>query len=606
MACQRPPPSTSESTPASAPSPPKLPAAVILVTIDTLRADRLGCYGHGGIETPFIDRIAADGIRFEQAVAQAPMTLPSHCSILTGAYPAYTGVHDQAGFTLKPDLPTLAEILKSAGYQTAAFVASSILNSQTGLGRGFDRYSDLSAGEDVERRADQVMTDALQWIAGAGPQKFFVWIHLFDPHAPYAPPEPFRSRYRASPYDGEIAFVDSVVGSLTRALVDAGRYDGALIAVTGDHGESLGEHGEKTHGLFLYDSTLRVPLILKAPQSQWKGRVVSDQVRSIDIAPTILQLLALPQAPRMQGNGLLSMVAGKWNRPPLVAYSETYYPYYHFQWSPLVAVRTEQYKYIVAPRRELYDSRNDPQETRNIATGNSSIATQMEETAQRYATFGADTGSIPAMEKLDRATLERLRSLGYLGVSAGKARQADLSKLPDPKDRIEVYNLLQEALSDAREGRVELSTAKLLRVVRQDDRLVEAHLNLGANYAQGGQYERAVRALRRALELDDTNVTAAYDLALCYAQQGRLGDAVQGFQRTLSLDPNDSRARVALGRAYQLQGKLDDAIEAFRKALEQNAGLTQAREFLSQAYDAKGWKEAAAAERLRAGQPPPH
>ena len=239
-------------------------ANVVLITVDTLRADHLACYGYRHIQTPAIDRLARKGVLFQQDIAQVPLTLPSHCSLLTGLLPAATGVRDQAGYTLPAGTPGIAGLLKVAGLQTAAFVASSVLNAETGLNRGFDLYSDVSsgprgspAGEGLEYRGDQVMTKALSWIALQGPKRFFAWIHLYDPHTPYAPPEPYRTQYAAAPYDGEIAFVDSLIARLTDTLATSALYDNTLIVLTSDHGEALGEHGESTHGFFLYDSTLR-------------------------------------------------------------------------------------------------------------------------------------------------------------------------------------------------------------------------------------------------------------------------------------------------------------------------------------------------------------
>jgi arylsulfatase A-like enzyme/Tfp pilus assembly protein PilF len=575
-------------------------ANVVFITVDTLRADRLPCYGYKALQTPAIDRLARDGILFERTVAPAPMTLPSHCSIFTGAYPAYTGVHDQAGFTLKPDQVTLAEVLKSAGYETAAFVGASILNSRTGLAQGFDLYSDLSGRQESERRGDQVIEEAVRWLGSPGRRNFFAWIHLFDPHAPYRPPEPFRGAYRDNPYDGEIAFVDSVIGTLIRALVASGRYEDAIIVFTSDHGESLGEHGEKTHGLFLYDSTLRVPLIVKAPNLRGKSAIVREQVRAIDIAPTLLYLLSLPKPATMQGSELVSLIERRSQGPPLLAYSETYYPYYHLRWSPLVAVRDERYSYIRAPRPELYDRQSDPQESHDIAGAGPAIAAEMDRKAREYDRLSApgSGAGAPATDKVERATLERLRSLGYLSVSPRKTGKLDFAKLPDPKDKVGIYNSLLDALGDAEEGRIQQSTIRLKRVIEQEPELVDAHLNLGSNYAQSGECEKAVRAFQRVLELDEGNVSAIYNVALCQAQQGKLEQAVQGFRRLLSLDPDDNQARLALGRAYQLQGKLDAAIQTLKSAVEKEPGLVRAHEFLSQAYETKGWKEAAASERL--------
>ena len=463
-----------------------------------------------------------------------------------------------------------------------------------------------------ERRGDQVMQEALTWIRARGRGRFFAWIHLFDPHTSYAPPEPYQTQYQARPYDGEVAFVDELVGSLIGFLKENRLYEDSLIVFTSDHGESLGEHGEASHGLFLYDSTLRIPLIVKIPGSQWKGKIIPQQVRGIDIAPTILQLVSLKARRQMQGRGLLALITGKWNQPELVAHSETYYPYYHFQWSPLFSLRTASFKYIDAPRPELFDLEADPEEKRNIVRENRSMAASLEERLeQEYHRFTSEDvqNRVPQPEAIDPERMARLRSLGYVGFSAGGARRPAPEGLPDPKDKIGVYSLLMEAFHDSEQGRFQKSTRKLKEVLRQDDALVDAHLYLGLNLVEAADYQNATDSFKKVLELDQQNVLATFNLALCYANLGKLEAAYEGLHRTLELDPGDTPARVALGRVYQLQGKTDEAIEAFQSAIRQSPDLAEAHLFLSQAYEVKGWKDKAQAERLQAerlGSPVAH
>jgi arylsulfatase A-like enzyme/Tfp pilus assembly protein PilF len=577
----------------------------ILITVDTLRADHLACYGYRGVSTPSVDRLAADGVLFRQDISQVPLTLPSHCSLLTGLPPAATRVHDQAGFTLPPDIPTLSTILKGAGLATAAFVGSSVLNADTGLARGFDVYSDLSsssgasaAGEEQERPGDQVMGEALRWIETPGRGRFFIWIHLFDPHAPYAPPEPYRTQYAAVPYDGEIAFVDSVVGRLVAALQSRGSYDKTLIVFTADHGEGLGEHAEQTHGFFLYDSTLRVPLIMKFPGSQFKGRVIAEQVRGIDVAPTILHALSVGIPSGMQGVELEGLAAGRARASAPPALSETYFPYYHFGWSPLTSIRTGQYKFVRAPRPELYDLGSDPQERQNIAEANRVAAGQL------AAQLG-NPGSPPKPGNVSSDKLAKLKTLGYLG---SRTAQASAS-LADPKDKIETYNLLESALRDSEQGRLQESNTKLRRALTQDARLLDAHLNLGVNLAQLGDVPGAVDSFRKALSLDPRNVIAIYNLALGNAQMGRAKEAIDGFQRALEIDPRQARARLDLGRVYLMEGNTDAAIQAFQRVIQENPNFGEAHYQLSRAYNQKGWEQPAQGELLAAQrlgfQPPP-
>ncbi|HEY3233156.1 MAG TPA: sulfatase, partial [Polyangiaceae bacterium] len=389
-------------------------APLILITVDTLRADRLECYGYTQIKTPHINRLATDGSLFSNAFAHVPLTLPSHWSILTGTYPTFHGVRHNAYAEPRRDTPSLAEALKSGGYASAAFVGSFVLDRRFGLARGFDYYFDnFSASRhegvspaDVERRGDEVVKAFAGWLAHQTHSRFFAWIHLFDPHAPYDPPEPFRSLYSGPPYDGEVAFIDRLVGEIVSLLQS--KYPNATIIFTADHGEALGEHGEETHGLFLYDASLHVPLIVKTGGTR-KGSVIDSQVRSIDIAPTLLALAGLQRPGSMQGTNLVPLLRGGRSKAPSSSYSETYYPTYGFGWSELRSVRTEQFKYIDAPRPELYDLASDPKESRNLVASNGAAAARMKDLL--FETVRLSSGGVPREapleRKVDPATLER-------------------------------------------------------------------------------------------------------------------------------------------------------------------------------------------------------
>ena len=445
------------------------------------------------------------------------------------------------------------------------------------------------------------MGRALEWMSTQDDGRFFAWIHLFDPHSPYGAPEPFGGRYRTRPYDGEVAYVDSLTGDLVRHLKRLRLYDRTLLVFTSDHGESLGEHGESSHGMFLYDATVRIPLILKAAASTWKGKVIREQVRGVDIAPTILQLAGLRVDDQIQGRGLLSLIRGRWNQPELAAYSETYYPYYHFQWSPLFSMRARGFKYIDAPQPELYELASDAGERRNIIGERPSMAAYLKETLEgEYQKFSAGRDEPPQPEQMDRATIERLKSLGYLGFASGTAKLPSTEGLADPKDRIGLYELLQQAFQDSEEGRLIESNSKLRKVVAQEEGLIDAHLYLGLNSVQMGQFSDAVEAFQAVLRRDPGNLMALYNLSLSYLNQGRPEAAVPGLERTLQLDPEDVTARVALGRAYQLIGRLDDAVDALEKAVAARPDFADALDFLSQAYARKGRTAKAEAARRRA------
>jgi arylsulfatase A-like enzyme len=579
----------------------------LLITVDTLRADRLECYGYGKVKTPVMNRLAEEGVMFQQAVAQVPLTLPSHCSILTGLSPRSTGVRDQAGFSLANEKTTLAELFKSSGYETAAFVGASVLNAAGGLGQGFDVYSDLTSvtgktteGE-TERRGDAVITEALQWMLASGRKPFFVWIHLFDPHTPYSPPEPYKSQYAASPYDGEIAYVDSLLGSLFSTLSERRLEQTTTVLFTSDHGEGLGEHGEQAHGYFLYDATLRVPLIIKDPSSQLRNRVVRDQVRSIDIAPTLIELFRLSKPDQMEGQSLVSLAHGEREPSPRIAFSETYFPFYHFEWSPLHSIRTLSFKYIEAPKPELFDLAHDPAESENVLKSQAEVASSLAEQLKRDSSKSL-ANPTQALGAISAASGAQLRSLGYVGAarSPGKSKPTDFSKLPDPKDKIALYNLLEEALHDAEEGRTGQSNRKLLQILRQDPRIVDAHLNLGVNRAQKGENAKAIQSFKQVLKLDDRNVVATYNLALCYAKLKMWEEAAEGFKATLLLSPEDPQPQLDLGRVYLLQGDFDAAARTLKSLLARNPASSEGHYLLSQVYQAKGMKAEAENELLSA------
>ncbi len=340
---------------------------VVVITIDTLRADHLGCYGYKQIHTPNIDALAADGARFERAYTAVPVTLPSHTAIFTGTYPMLSGMHDFAANKLNPTQPTLASVLKEHGYATAAVIGSAVLDSRFGLNRGFDFYYDHfdfsrleEANLDEMERPGNIVADlALDWLGKNSQKKFFLWMHLYDPHFPYRPPEPYSHEYAAQPYDGEIAFADAQLGRLLRFLKEKGLYQNTLIVLSGDHGESLGEHGEKTHGFFIYNATMHVPLIIRLPGKP-AALVVGDPVSLIDLMPTILAAAGLETPAQVQGRSLLPSLQGKPGEPNRSLYGETFLPRLHFNWSELRGVENAKYHFIDAPRPELYDLNERP------------------------------------------------------------------------------------------------------------------------------------------------------------------------------------------------------------------------------------------------------
>ncbi|HYT68982.1 MAG TPA: sulfatase [Vicinamibacterales bacterium] len=410
------------------------PAAVVIITLDTTRADRLPVYGFMNAPMPNLERLAREGIVFDRATSVAPLTLPAHCSLFTGLFPPAHGVRDNAGRPLAEDQTTLAEILRAQGFRTGAFVGSVVLDAERGLAQGFDHYSGVPGGEPPirgfdarRRRADAVITDALHWIEARDDTPFFAWVHLYDAHKPYATQEPFRSKY-SDPYIAEIAFADSQIGRLLETLERRKILDRTIVVVAGDHGEALGEHGERDHGIFVYESVLHVPLILRAPSVA--PRRVPGVVRLVDVMPTVLDLLGFSH-PKLDGVSLVDMMRGETQQPELDAYSESQYPL-RFGWSPLRALRAGRYKLIEAPRPELYDLERDPFEQQNIYEERRTLAAAMTRQLELVDHSGSahDDGpdDAPSAE-----WQQRLASLGYVGATVSRD-VANRRDLPDPKD----------------------------------------------------------------------------------------------------------------------------------------------------------------------------
>src|SRR3982751_1126231 len=396
---------------------------LVIITLDTTRADRMGAYGNKEVETPAFDRLAREGVLFDQAVSVAPLTLPAHSSMFTGKFPPEHGVRDNGGFFLGPEQVTLAEILKSRGYRTGGFVAAYVLDSKWGISQGFDTYFDkfdLSEAKGVslgaiQRPANEVVDQALPWIESAHGQPFFAWIHLYDAHSPYRPPEPFATKYKGHPYNGEIAFTDSQVARVIQSLESHGLYDRTVVMVLGDHGESLGDHGEAAHGFFIYNSVTHVPFVIRAPFAATHARKVTDPVRSVDVMPTALDLLGAAPPSGIAGASLAPLLAGAKRELGLDAYSEAMYPLHHYGWSDLRALRSGRYKVIDAPRPELYDMERDPQETTNLYDGRKQLGDTMIGQLRALETkFEKTDAALPAGD-VDPEARQRLAALGYVG-----------------------------------------------------------------------------------------------------------------------------------------------------------------------------------------------
>jgi choline-sulfatase len=516
------------------------PPNVLVVTIDTLRADRLGCYGFGLAHTPAIDRLAEEGVRCTDVATSAPITLPAHCSIMTGLYPPAHGVRDNGNYALGPNAVTLAERLRAAGYRTGAFVSAAVLTRRYGLDQGFDTYDDDLWSEDEpplfmirERPAPRTADRVLAWLDGwkqGSRQPFFLWVHLFDPHQPYQVHSVDLAALAPTPYDAEIAEADRGVGRIVDWLRQQGVLDHTLVVLTADHGESLDEHGEPTHGVFIYDATIHVPLVWRLPGVFAAKTTYGGPVRHVDIVPTVLGVLGLPGGDTTQGTNLLPALQGRATPPDLVQYSEARLAEEGFGMAPLFGVRHAGWKWIAAPRPELYDLRSDPRELTNLSRAGAAGPRSLEHDLEAVTSDSAGRALDAPTRQLDRETEEMLRALGYLAPPEQRAEMGGR----DPKDGMALYKTLQEA-----------------RQLVQADRLDQAR-------------ERLDEVIAAAPE----NVTARNLLGYVAVKRGDLDDAERQYVASLEQQPRQHRIHGALGALALRRGDLDEAARRFHRALE--------------------------------------
>jgi choline-sulfatase len=529
-----------------------------------LRADRLGCYGYSAAETPNLDRLARSGAIFETAISQAPLTPPSHASMFTATYPPVHKVRDTGGFILQPESTTLAEVLQQQGWDTGAFVGSSVLNKSFGLAQGFAVYDDempkpdasRMAAEHPERRAGEVVDRAIKWLGSRSGKPFFLWVHVFDPHAPYDPPAPFKA------YDGEVAYTDQQLGRLFDSIAAKSSLDNTLVAVLSDHGESLSDHGEFTHGVFLYDSTLRIAFMLAGPGVP-KNLRVKQQARTIDLAPTLFALMGVTTPESMQGTSLTPVLRGQQVRADF-SYSETLFPKINMGWSELRAIRTDRWKYIRAPKPELYDIVSDPGESTNVITSHPAEVQELEAKLNSVVKGSGKESVSTAM--VDRGTGDRLRSLGYLG--GGSPRNYELTgKGIDPKDRLQVVRLLQFDLAPESRLPAAERTARLQRAVVLDPTNPTIYFHLGEEYARTGRDEDAVKLYRNGIQNGVRTAWLYSRLGRLYLQRGNQAEAIAAYERAAQLNPSDAESLSDLGLVYLETGRTGDAERVFKWAV---------------------------------------
>jgi arylsulfatase A-like enzyme/Tfp pilus assembly protein PilF len=573
---------------------------LLLITLDTVRADYMSCNGSDRVRTPSLDRLARRGANFTRTRAAVPLTLPSHASILTGTYPPTHGVRDNAGYRLPEEQVALAELLRENGYETAAFIGAFVLDSRFGLAQGFDVYddrtwSDITMLENLkaERNAEAVFGAFSQWFQDyEGKKPFFVWIHYYDPHAPYEPPEPYRSQYRVDPYAGEVAYTDAYVGKIMELLEGRDFIENTVVAVVGDHGEGLGEHDEQTHSLLIYNSTLHVPMIVCAPGLVPEGRTIHALTRTIDLAPTLLDYLGF--AARLgQGESLRPLIDKGEAEYTIASYSESLYPSIHLGWSALRGLETDRYRYILAPQPELYDLSTDTAEKINRIDSHPKIAQELQQQLEALAPAAPSSAAVPTIEP---ETAAMLRSLGYVtetGLEAGTV---------DPKEKMITWNQIQFAIHKFGQRDYAQALAALELALKSDDRIpmiyqymgscymelkrygdakrvylqarekgietVDQHVNLGIILHNEQESAEARGELQKAIALDEKSVPAHYRLANVYRAEKHFAKALEHYRKALDINPSYVYALNGLGMTFSRLGRDEDALDAFKKAVD--------------------------------------
>jgi arylsulfatase A-like enzyme/Tfp pilus assembly protein PilF len=559
------------------------PANVIVITLDTTRADRMGFLGSNRGLTPNLDAFARQSAVFTHAYSQAPLTPVSHATIFSGTYPQFHQVLDFP-MPLAKDLPFAPDILHAHGYHTAAFIGSLALDpagGAPGFDRGFDTYfADFHSREfhekdrykTVERRGEEVVAHALAWLTEHPQGPFFLWAHLYDPHDPYDPPEPYKTRFNKEPYDGEIAYVDSVVGKFFKELKARGLYDDAAIAVTADHGESLGAHGEDTHGVFLYDETIHVPLVIKLPKGgelgDEPGKKIDNRVELVDVLPTLLQAIGVDVPAEVQGESLLGLMKGDaaeaWRDRP--AYSESDYPYLAYGWGALQAMRVGKYLYVQAPHRELYDQVVDAKAEHNLAPQMSAVADTL---AGRVDAFRQKTTNKREAAKVtvDASTRDKLAALGYVA-SSNTTTAAAAGQGPDPKDKIATANEIRRINTMFENGRFQDAIEPLQKLIAKEPGMAILYGKLGGSYMKLHQYDKAVPVLTKAVELDPGLSMAQMDLGRSLLRIGEFDRSVKVFESIVARTPKLLDAQIFLEMAYARDNRLPEAIQQCQKVLE--------------------------------------
>jgi arylsulfatase A-like enzyme/Flp pilus assembly protein TadD len=589
----------------------------VIVTIDTLRADHVGAYGRADAATPFLDSLARDGAMARQASAHVPLTRPSHVSIFTGRLPTETAIRDNISPAVVPAVPLLAEVLKKAGFTTGAFVSSVVLDPSSGLDRGFDTYSaEFEGGAEeaqflntVQKKGDRTTAEAIAWLEKSAPAsgRLFLWLHLYDPHDPYEPPEPYASRFRDRPYDGEVAFADSLVKRLDDSLGRLGLRGDTALVVTSDHGEGLGDHGESLHGFFAYQSTLAVPFLVRGPGVR-AGTQVSAVVRLVDVFPTALDLVAVPVPgdAHPAGRSLAPELRGQTALPEPVVYAESLVPLLHFGWSDLRVIREGRWKYIQAPHPELYDLSADPGERKNLAAEPDQGSRTQAMAAALGKVLDAERAALRDSRSAPAVSPELLEKLGALGYVGGRAAAETAAPGADPKDMLPDFRIANDGI---REGLLRLhakdyaaSAARFQSVLARGISSFEIHFylaralfglkryaeaarhfeeaakrapahgpaweGLAQSLAAAGQTDRALEALARGQKALPQGASLRAQEAGLLRNLGRREDARRVYETAIAIAPRSARLRSDLGELLRDMGRIDDAVRRQQEATE--------------------------------------
>ena len=526
---------------------------VLLITLDTTRADHLPIYGYTGVKTPNLDSLASESYVFEDAVSHVPLTLPAHTSILTGMLPVAHGIRDNAGFFVDQELVTLPEVLKAKGYSTSAFVSAFVLDSRWQLNQGFDLYHDYFSLEEfnqltpqeAQRSAEETASEAAQWLQNLKDGPFFSWVHFYDPHDPYDPPEPFKTEYSSRLYDGEIAYMDGSIGRLLGAISSSGLEKNTIVIVTADHGEGLGDHQEETHAIFVYDTTQRVPLLIRVPGAA--GKRVSGLARHIDLAPTILDLLGIEINHQMQGSSLVPFMNGTVDSGR-TAYMESMYAELHFGWSPVRSLVTSRFKYIDSPRPELYDRIQDRAETRNLIILESNHAKILKEKLDEIV---ARHQNASEPQQMDPETEAGLRALGYIGTVTTSQSGRNI----DPKDRIHLARNLQVATAHLQKQQYDRAIHLLLAVIEEDPAITDAHFLAAVSYIGLEKYDHAIQELIESLADRPKHLMSLYNLGYAHERKGEDKEALKYFLAVLDQEPLHLYANLKIGHLYRRAGE---------------------------------------------------